>query len=371
MIRNVGVEEEFLLVDPATRRAVARAQMVVAETEEERADGQPPGSGIGLVASELTLQQVETATLPCGTMPELHRELVRTRQEAAGHAGADGVALAASATCPTQVSPRTTPNARYQEMVKAFGLTAREQLTCGCHVHVDVDGDEEAVGVLDRIQPWLPAVLALSVNSPLWQGQDTDFDSYRTQVWQRWPSAGPTSLFGSAESYRSRVDTMLRTGTLLDEGMVYFDARLSAKYPTLEVRVADVCLDVEETVLIATLVRALVMQLAGEWSRGEPMTEVPLEVLRLAQWRASRSGLSGALVDPASGTPAPAEAVLKRMVARVAPALEECGDVELVGELLGRSLSRGTGAARQRAAFARNGRPEDAMDLLLSETVPG
>jgi carboxylate-amine ligase len=365
MIRSVGVEEEFLLVDPATRCAVDRAQMVVGGAEE---DGD---EGAGLVASELTLQQVETATVPCQELTELHRELVRTRREAAAQAEADGVAIAAGATCPTPVSPQTTPNARYQRMVKEFGLTAREQLTCGCHVHVDVDGDEEAVGILDRIRPWLPVVLAVSANSPFWQGRDTDFESYRTQVWQRWPSAGPTSLFGSAAAYRARVETMLNTGTLLDAGMVYFDARLSAKYPTLEVRVADVCLDVEETVLVAALARALVSQLGGEWSRGEPLEEVPLEVLRLAQWRASRSGLSGALVHPATGEAAGAEVVLKALVERIRPALEEAGDVELVDELLARSLSRGTGAARQRAAFTRTGRVEDAVDVLLAETVPG
>jgi carboxylate-amine ligase len=303
-------------------------------------------------------------------MAELHRGLIRARRDAALHAEADGIAIAAGGTCPTPVSPQTTPNARYKRMVKEFGLTAREQLTCGCHVHVDVDGDEEAVGILDRIQPWLPAVLALSVNSPFWQGQDTDFASFRTQVWQRWPSAGPTSLFSSAEAYRSRVATMLRTGTLLDEGMVYFDARLSAKYPTLEVRVADVCLDVEETVLVAALVRALVTQLGDEWSRGEPLDEEPLEVLRLAQWRASRSGLSGVLVDPATGTPDKAENVIRSMIRRVRPALEEAGDVGLVDELLSRTLSRGTGADRQRAAFARSGRAEDAVNVLLAETVP-
>jgi carboxylate-amine ligase len=366
MIRSVGVEEEFLLVDPATRRAVDRAQMVITEDDE----AEPADDGTGLVASELTLMQVETATVPCSQMAELHRELVRTRREAAAHAEADGVALAASATCPTPVTPRVTPNARYKRMVKEFGLTAREQLTCGCHVHVDVDGDEEAVGILDRIQPWLPVVLALSANSPFWQGQDTDFDSYRTQVWSRWPSAGPTSLFGSAAAYRSRVETMLGTGTLLDEGMVYFDARLSAKYPTLEVRVADVCLDVEETVLIATVVRALVTQLGDEWSRGELLEDTPLEVLRLAQWRASRSGLSGALVDPSTGAPDKAEAVIRKLIARVRPALEEAGDVDLIEDLLSRSLARGTGADRQRAAFARSGRAEDAVNVLLAETVP-
>src|SRR6202034_3033909 len=139
------------------------------------------------------------------------------------------------------------------ESADVFGLTAQEQLTCGCHVHVEISSEEEGVATLARIRPWLPVLLALSANSPFWQGRDSAYASFRYQAWSRWPSAGVTEAFGSAEVYRQTVQQMVSTGALLDSGMVYFDARLSEHYPTLEVRVSDVCLYADDAALIAAL----------------------------------------------------------------------------------------------------------------------
>jgi glutamate---cysteine ligase / carboxylate-amine ligase len=166
-------------------------------------------------------------------------------------------------------------------MAGAFGLTAQEQLTCGCHVHVEIGSDEEGVAVLDRIQPWLAALLALSANSPFWQGMDSSYASFRYQAWGRWPCSGPTEWFGSAQAYQATVDQMVRTGTLLDTGMVYFDARLSQHYPALEVRIADVCLRHEDAVLIAALVRALVETKARAWQQDAAPLRMRGELLRL------------------------------------------------------------------------------------------
>ena len=150
-------------------------------------------------------------------------------------------------------------------MARAFGITAEEQLTCGCHVHVGISSADEAVAVLDRIRPWLAVLLALSANSPFWQGRDTSYASFRYQAWGRWPTAGPTEVFLTVEAYRQTVRQMVGTGTLLDSGMVYFDARLSEHYPTLEVRIADVCLHADDAVLIAALCRARVDTEARSW----------------------------------------------------------------------------------------------------------
>ena len=130
--------------------------------------------------------------------------------------------------------------------------------TPGCHVHVSISSPDEGVAVLDRIRPWLPVLLALSANSPFWQGRDSAYASFRYQAWTRWPSAGPTDAFGTVEVYRQTVQQMVRTGTLLDTGMVYFDARLSDHYPTIEIRISDVCLYADDAALIAALARALV-----------------------------------------------------------------------------------------------------------------
>jgi glutamate---cysteine ligase / carboxylate-amine ligase len=134
------------------------------------------------------------------------------------------VQVAALGTSPVAVEPELTDSSRYQKMADAFGLTAYEQLTCGCHVHVQISSPEEGIAVLDRIGPWLAILLALSANSPFWQGRDSAYASFRYQAWGRWPCAGPTGVFGSARAYQDTVRQMVRTGTVLDTGMIYFPA---------------------------------------------------------------------------------------------------------------------------------------------------
>ncbi len=304
---------------------------------------------------------METSTRPCTTLDELAGELRRARAAAAAAAGRVGVQVAALGTSPVPVEPETVGRPRYQRMAEAFGLTAQEQLTCGCHVHVQVGSDEEGVAVLDRIQPWLAGLLALSANSPFWQGQDSSYASFRYQAWGRWPCSGPTDWFGSAQAYQATLDQMVATGTLLDTGMVYFDARLSLHYPTLEVRIADICLRHEDAVLIAALVRALVETEARAWQDGMPPRRLRPELLRLAAWRASRSGLEGSLIDPFTGRPGPAPGVVGRLLDHVRDALADAGDLAAVSGMAADVRRRGNGASFQRDAFRRTGRLRDVV----------
>jgi carboxylate-amine ligase len=366
-LRTVGVEEELLLVDPVTGQARAVAGAVMRGAGEEPADDaaeEPPG----VLERELQREQLETATEPCHSLDDLGREVRRCRSAAARAAEAQGVRIAAMGTSPLPVEPSLTGASRYQQMAEAFGLTASEQLTCGCHVHVAVDSDEEGTAVLDRIGPWLPPLLALSGNSPYWQGQDSQYDSYRYQAWGRWPSAGPTRPFGSARAYHDTVQAMVGTGTILDQGMIYFDARLSRNYPTVEVRVADVCLLPDDAVLLAALIRGLAETAARSWRAGEPARVIRPELLQLASWRASRSGLGGQLVDPLTGRPAPAGTVISSLLEFVRPALEDAGDWSSAQELAGAVLRRGNGAQAQRAAFQRSGQLAGVVRQVTDQT---
>ncbi|GAA2392586.1 glutamate--cysteine ligase [Streptomyces glaucosporus] len=343
-MRSVGVEEELLLVDADTGepRAVSGAVLASAREEEE-------------LEKELQREQVETGTRPRREMTDLAVEIRRWRGAASQRARAAGAEVAALATSPLAVHPSLSPGDRYRRMAQEYGLTAQEQLTCGCHVHVGVDSDEEGVAVLDRIRPWLAPLLAMSANSPFWQGEDSGYHSYRNRVWGRWPSAGPVEVFGSAGAYHEQVRSMIGTGALLDEGMVYFDARLSRSYPTVEIRVADVCLDARDTVVIAALARALVETAARAWRAGEPPARVGVGLLRLAAWRASRSGLSGDLVHPVTFEPAPAEAVVRALLDHAGPALSDAGDLDLVKEGVEELFRRGNGADVQRAVHEETG----------------
>lgn len=353
-IRSVGVEEELLLVAPQTGqpRAVSGTALQAMQAE---ATGSGDGSGrqeaADALESELQQQQLETNTRPCRSVSDLGRELRRCRSWAADAAQRAGVQVAALATSPVPVEPTIMSKERYQDIADEFGLTAQEQLTCGCHVHVEISSDEEGVAALDRIRPWLPILLALSANSPFWQGRDSAYASFRYQAWGRWPTSGPTEEFGTAENYRRTVRQMVLTDTMLDAGMVYFDARLSEHYPTLEIRVADVCLHADDAVLLAALARALVETEARSWRAGQPAPQQRVELLRLAAWRASRSGLDGALIDPVTSLPKPAADVTNTLLAHVRDALSDAGDADTVAELLAAVLKRGNGAAFQRSAY--------------------
>jgi carboxylate-amine ligase len=215
---------------------------------------------------------------------------------------------------------------------------------------------------------WLPLLTALTANSPFWQGRDTCYASYRWQVWTRWPSAGPNELFADAADYRRLADRMLATSTLLDSGQLYFDARLSEKWPTVEVRTADVALRVEDAVTLAGLVRGLVETAAREAAEGRPAPQQPAEVIRLAAWRASRSGLADELVHPLTERPQPAADVLGALVEHVRPALRDADDEQRVGDGVAAILRRGTGTDLQRAVHRETGDPRAVVREAVTVT---
>ncbi|MFE3518597.1 glutamate--cysteine ligase [Streptomyces sp. NPDC059166] len=360
-MRTVGVEEELLLVDEESGepRALSTAVLALAERRAE---------GDSVFESELHDQQLEFATEPRDAMDELAQEIRRSRAEADRSAAEAGAAVAALATSPLPVGPAIGQGERYRWLAEKFGLTAQEQLTCGCHVHVSVESDEEGVAVLDRVRDWLPVLLALSANSPFWQGQDSEYDSYRSMVWGRWPSAGPVEVFGSADRYHEQVRALIDTEVLRDEGMIYFDARLSHRYPTVEIRVADVCLDPADTVLLATLARGLVETAARAWKAGEPPSAVPVGVLRMSAWQAARSGLDGRLLHPLTMRPEPAADVVRALLDHVGDALEDCGDVRRAEEGMRAVLTRGTGARAQRELLSRSDGLRDVVRECVART---
>ncbi|MEU7029165.1 glutamate--cysteine ligase [Streptomyces sp. NPDC046275] len=344
--RTTGVEEELLLVDATTGTPLALSSAVLASAALH-GDVED-----GVFTRELNQEQLEFATRPMTDMAELRDEIIGWRDEARRCAEETGARVAALATSPLPVEPSRTAGLRYQWMAEEFALTAHEQLTCGCHVHVSVDSDAEGVGVLDRIRPWLALLTALSANSPFWQGRDSGYSSYRSRVWNRWPSAGPYEPFGDAAGYHRRVDAMLATGVLRDPGMVYFDARLSRNFPTVEIRVADVCLEPDTTALVATLARALVETAARAWRNGEPAPQVGTGLLRLMGWRAARSGLRGPLVDPVTLRPASPETVFGALLRHTEDALRDSGDLDRARDGIAAHLAHGGGADRQRALHA-------------------
>jgi glutamate---cysteine ligase / carboxylate-amine ligase len=364
-VRTFGVEEELLLVHEETGLPMAVAGRVLRHHDGPTRDR----PDIVQLTAELQQEMLEVVYPPQNGFAGLRDALRQGRLLADAGARAAGARAVALATSPMPASPHVTIQPRYQTMHARYGITAHEQLTCGFHIHVAIDSPEEGVGVIDRIRPWLPVLVALSANSPFRNGVDTGHASYRYSAWGRWASAGPNEVFGSAEQYRRFEEELLGTGVLLDRGMLYFDARLSRNHPTVEVRVADVCLLAEDAAVIATLTRALAETAAREWAAGTPPTAVSATALRLASWQAALQGLSGDLCDPTAAGTMPAATVVECLLAHVRDALEDSGDADAVMCGIRRILSSGTGADWQRAEWRRTGTMAGVVRGAVAATV--
>jgi glutamate---cysteine ligase / carboxylate-amine ligase len=379
-MRTFGVEEELLIVDPESGEPLALADALLSGHRMAADDAPDPRSletedqtvydddEMGLSA-ELKLEQIETQTRPCLEYGELLAQIRVGRTLADKAARKNGARVAALATSPLASTSHTTPDPRYARMLERFGLTAQEQLTCGFHVHTYIVSPEEGVAVLDRIRDKLAVLTALSANSPFWNGMPTGFESYRTQAWNRWPTAGPAGIYGTYPAYRRVVTRLLDSGVMLDEGMLYFDARLSRNHPTVEVRVADVCLRAEDAAIIALLVRALVESGSREWKDGVDPAPVPTVLLRMASWQASSSGLSGELLDFGTFRPARAADVVRSLVDYLTPVLDEQGELAIVRQGVEDIIARGTGAAEQRRVRDRVLAASQPDDLGFSAVV--
>lgn len=370
--RTVGVEEELLLIDPATRTISPRSSQVVRTNREHTLHDEHgvehPHAATDELDQELFLHQIETRTDPSAELADIERQLIAGRRTAGTAAAEAGLAVvAAGAVLLSGGEPQVSPNDRYRDMVDTFGETARMGSTCGCHVHIEIASPEEGVAIIDRITPWLPVLLAISANSPYFEGRDTTYASWRSQAWTRWPSAGATEAFESIEGYEETARLLKMTGAARDDGMLYFDARLSKGQPTVEIRVLDVCTDPADAVLCAALVRGLVQTAADDWSAGERLDRWRAEVLRACTWRASHVGLAGTLVHPGRRELAPAREVLAGLVDHIRPAVEAAGDLERVQDGIERVL-RGGGATQQRAAYERIGSVEGVVDDLIERT---
>ncbi len=360
---TLGVEEEFVLLDPSTGDAVLAGPALV-----RMLDGEP---GVG---QELMRFQVETATGVCTGLDGVGRELARLRRLVADAAAGLGCRLVASGTAPyrTPGLAAVTDQPRYQELARRYGrLVADAGGTCACHVHVGVPCRDLGVQVLARLRPWLATLLAITVNSPIAGGHDTAWASGRYPLWSRWPTAMAPAVWPDAAAYDATVRRLVGRGAALDARSVYVFARLSPRYPTVEVRVADVCLDVDTAVLLAGLTRALVATALAQARRGTPVPAAPAPWVGASLAAAARHGLAGAGVDPFTGQAVDARSLRSRLLDHVHAALSDRGDAETVTGLLHRLDDRGTGADRQRTLFAGAVSAPGFVEALARATLPG
>ncbi|MDQ3578319.1 MAG: glutamate--cysteine ligase [Actinomycetota bacterium] len=355
---TVGVEEEFFLVDTA---GLLVNQAPEALRGADDVDLKP----------ELMRCQVESATEICRTADDVRTELTDLRGRLCAGARGQGAMLVASGTVSHTQSKLSVigPGTRYHDIAEHVGEFVFSGMTCGCHVHVGVDDRTTALFVANHIRPWLPVLLALTANSPFFDGRDTGYASARHLLWGRWPSAGPPPYISSVDEYEEIVRGMLGVGAAMDRKMIYWDVRPSEHQPTVEVRVADVAGTVDEATLQAVLVRCLV---ADALSSGKPAPKVPTEIIRAAQWRAAKDGIAAELPDPITGESLGVHEIVDGLVQRHASELRAWGELEFVESTLSWLRINGDGAHRQRQAFAREGDLDHVVDMLAAQTrLPG
>ncbi|NUR28599.1 MAG: YbdK family carboxylate-amine ligase [Catenulispora sp.] len=359
---TLGVEEEFVLVDPASRVTVPKGPEVrklAADRLDER------------VSDEFYATQIEVHTRPLKGAVELRADLVEGRQalsEAAIHS--DCLLVASGSSVLTHKPFPVTEGMRYERMTQRYPAAATQvDSECsGCHVHVGELDRAEAVILAGHLRPWLPVLQALATNSPFSSGEFKSCASWRYYLQQAWPTVGPTPLL-TPDRYEALADDLVESGVLLDRKMIYWYARPSEHLPTLEIRVADVNADVDTTLLVAMLTRALSMVFLADARRGEPGPDLPDADIREAHRQAAVHGLAGTWIHPFTRHAMPLSAGLQTLVEESMPALEALDEAHLARTLLHRLSRRGTGDQRQRAAYRRRGRLTDVVDDLAARTV--
>ncbi|MCW2680484.1 MAG: putative Carboxylate-amine ligase [Frankiales bacterium] len=358
---TLGVEEEYHLVDAETM-ALADAPDVVDEALRLLGD-QAQG--------EISTSQLEVATPVSTSLTEVRAHLERLRKGADAAAQAHGCRILGTGTPPAArwTEQRLAQGARYQRVHERYGLLALQQLICGQHVHVSVPDPELAIAVCDRLRPDLHLLLALSGSSPYWEGEDTGYDSYRTVWFARFPVTGSQEVLRTRAAYDALVVELVTSGVVDDARGLYWDARPSVLYPTVEVRVADTCPQLDDAVLQAGLSRALVRTVAREALAEQPFSEPRPELVKAARWRSARFGLSADLVDLHTGGRAAAADLVRALLARLREDLESTGDWDEVSALTEQALARGTSAAQQRRQVAGHGMAGMTRELVAQTAL--
>ncbi|GAB2842802.1 glutamate--cysteine ligase [Actinocorallia aurea] len=360
---TVGVEEEFLLIDPVSGTTRGRGPEVLARVGG--AGPEPPGG----FHAELQATQVEAASGVHTCLAGLRRDLARARRALGVAARAEGLALISvgSPVAPSP-DPPVASGERYAHAKRTYAGVVRDYESCGCHVHVAVPDRDTAVAVVNHLRPWLPTLLALSANSPFDRGRDSGYASWRMITQAAFPGGGTPPHFASAAEHDRAVEKLVECGVLVDAGTTFWTARPSPRYPTVEVRAADACGTLDEAVLQAALARALVGTALRDLAAGREAGRLDPQVCAAAQWTAARYGLAGPAVDPVAGELVSARARVSVLFDAVRPALEETGDLAETELLLRGVVAGGTGAERQRKAGVE-GMPA-VLRMLAAQTVP-
>ena len=356
-----GIEEELFLADATTRGSPGDTLDAFHHDVHER---------MPKVERELLQAQVEICSPPSTSFAETRATLGDMRAELAAIARSHGLLLLASGTHPVaQWSQQShTKKERYEALLNEMQMLGRRDVVCGMHVHVEVPRPEDRVDLMNRLLPTMPLLLALSASSPFWQGNATGLAAYRLSVWGEMPRTGLPELFEDTAAYERYVGIMVAAGAIRDASFLWWTLRPSMHYPTLELRVADSCTRLEDTLTIAALYRCLVRLAVRKPERHRGLTSVSRALVSENLWRAQRDGIRASFIDEASSTAVPFADCLDTLLADIADDADALGcrtEVERAREI----MRLGTSADRQLALAAGPEAIHGVVDWLATTTT--
>jgi carboxylate-amine ligase len=335
-----GIEEEYFLSDLHSR--FVRTRM---PKRFFRACKKELGSA---VTNEMLQAQIEVATTPCTTMEAAREQLGRFRATLSSHAKGHGLGIVAAATHPLALwhQQERTPKDRYSAIMADLQMVGRRDMLCGMHVHVEVPNPAQRINIMCRAVPLLPILLALSTSSPFWQGHRTGLRGYRLAAYDELPRSGLPESFSDVEEYQRYVDTLVSAGVIEDASFIWWVIRPSLQYPTLELRITDVCTHIDDAISIAAIFRCLVRHLSEKADVNADLGPISRAIAGENKWRAQRYGTSAHFVDESSMRAVPIKFVVQELVNRLANDAEALGcSLEL--SRAERILERGSSADQQ------------------------
>jgi glutamate---cysteine ligase / carboxylate-amine ligase len=356
---TVGIEEELMILDPATYALVNAIDDLVEESPE------------GDIKPELMESVLEISTKPCADMREADVALRAMRRQVRDIADKKGLAIGSAGTHPLArwEDQRITAAPRYRDLVDALRFVARQEIIFGLHVHIGLDDPDKAIHVANGMRVHVPILLALSANSPYWRGDDTGLASTRMPIFRAFPRVGIPPYYSDWDDYERRIAFMVDTGVMEDYTWLWYDVRPHPNFGTVEIRAMDAQTHVEHTLGLAALIQAMVKELSEHFEAGKELAHFPYEMLDENKWLASRHGMEGELVDLPERETVSAKALARRLYDRLKEHAQDLGADDALEGVLD-LLEHGNGAYRQRKVYEANRDFSELLKDIVDASAP-
>ena len=361
---SIGIEEEYQTIDPTTRDLRSHIQAEIIQ------------KGKTLLAErvkpEMHQSVIEIGTGVCTNIKEAKAEIRSIRQQIIGLARQNGLRLAAAGTHPFAQwrDQEIYPDDRYRMIVEDMKMVARANLIFGLHVHIGIEDRETAIQIMNAARYFLPHILALSANSPFWQGMDTGLRSYRCKVFDKFPRTNIPDLYSSWSEFENYVNLLIKTNCMDNAKKIWWDIRPHPHFPTLEFRICDIPMRVDETIAIAALCQAIVAKLYRLHEQNLSFRHYSRALIMENKWRAARYGLGGKLIDFGKQAEVPVRDLIYEILEFVSDVTGELDSKEEIAYIT-RILDEGNGADRQLRVFGETGDLNRVVDYVIEETEQG